>query len=265
MKHILLIGLILFNLTNASAQDRLFNYTYQSSVLNKGQKEIEVWTTVLQGKEDYFREIQSRIEYEIGLGSNLQTAFYVNTKQKAFLNKTTGEIQMEPSEIALSNEWKYKISDAMADRFGCAAYAEFTIAPDEYEIELKAIFDKKLGATTQVVNLIFEPEWKTTTRNNQVATETELKYDINYGISFDMSPRWNLGAEIINKNVFIKAEDFTHSALFLGPTISYHVDKFWINLAASPQIANLNNQNNNTLDLEEFTRSNFRLLFSFSF
>jgi len=46
----LVVAILILNMANIVAQDRIFNYTYQSSVLGKGQRELEVWTTVLEGK-----------------------------------------------------------------------------------------------------------------------------------------------------------------------------------------------------------------------
>jgi hypothetical protein len=78
-KRVRLFTLLLFPLTITSfttyAQDRMFTYTYQSNVLNKGQRELEVWNTLRMGKQDYFSRFDNRTEYEIGLGSNLQTSF----------------------------------------------------------------------------------------------------------------------------------------------------------------------------------------------
>jgi len=265
-KSILIASFLLLSSMSLLAQDRVFNYTYQSAVLNKGEKELEVWTTVLQGKTDYYREIQNRVEYEIGLGSNLQTAFYINSKQKAAFETSSGEIVMSSTEISFSNEWKYKFSDPVADRVGFAGYAEFTVATDELEIELKAILDKKIGKTTHALNFTFEPEWGTTTSNGKVTTATELKYDINYGFSYNINKHWNLGGEIINRNVYLKEDKFTHSALFAGPTVAYFMDKFWINLSVSPQIAGLNNPDGMSgLNVDEFTKMDVRLLFSYSF
>ncbi|MFI0492131.1 hypothetical protein, partial [Flavobacterium sp.] len=63
MKNSILISaFLLLSTMRLMAQDRVFNYTYQSTVLAKGEKELEVWTTVLQGKKDYYREIQNRVE-----------------------------------------------------------------------------------------------------------------------------------------------------------------------------------------------------------
>jgi hypothetical protein len=266
MKKTIIIGIILICSLNIAAQDRIFTYTYQSNVLAKGQKELEVWTTLFNSKENYYRAIQNRVEYEIGLGSNLQVAFYLNAKQKAFFDDITGEIVMDPTEISVSNEWKYKISDPVANTIGFAGYLELTAATDELEIELKAIFDKKLGRTLHAVNLIFEPEWITTTENGKVITETELKYDFNYAFSYNINKNWNLGAEIIDKNVYIKTDKFTHSSLFAGPTISYSTNNFWLNLTAMPQIKGLSNPSGmNGLNLDEFTKLETRLIFSYAF
>jgi hypothetical protein len=265
MKSKLFALLVLTSLTSI-AQDRIFNYTYQSNVLNKGQKELEVWTTVLQGKTDYYREIKNRVEYEIGLGSHLQVAFYLNSKQKAFFDDVTEGIVMDPTEISFSNEWKYKFSDPVANTIGFAGYGEITIATDELEIELKAIFDKKIGSTLHAVNLILEPEWITTTKDGKVKTETEIKYDANYAFSYNVNKNWNLGAEIINRNVYIKSDKFTHSALFGGPTIAYCTTNFWINLTAMPQIVGLSNPDGMSgLNVDEFTKFETRLIFSYGF
>ena len=261
-----LLLLALCNMTNILAQDRIFNYTYQSNVLNKGQREIEVWTTFLTGKNDYYREIKNRVEYEVGLGSNVQTSFYLNSKQKAFFDDVSGEIVMDATEISVSNEWKYKLSDPVANIVGFAGYLEFTAATDELEIELKAIFDKRFGNSLHAVNVIFEPEWGTTTEAGKVRTSTEIKYDFNYAYSYRLGKNWNLGAELINRNVYIKDEKFTHSALFGGPTISFAGNNFWINLTALPQISGLHHpEGMSGQNVEEFTKMETRLLFSFNF
>ena len=266
MKRIIITSFLLLCIINVNAQDRIFTYTYQSNVLNKGQKELEVWTTVLSGKQDYYREIKNRVEYEIGLGSNLQVTFYLNSKQKAGFDDVTGEIVMEPTEISFSNEWKYKFSDPVADKIGFAGYGEITIATDELEIELKAIFDKRFGNSLHAVNLIFEPEWETTTTNGKVTTNTAYKYDFNYAYSYRASKNWNLGAEIIDRNVYVKNDRATNSALFAGPTLSYSTNNFWINLTALPQITGLHNADgSNGLNVDEWTKFEARLIFSYGF
>ncbi len=267
MKNIIFYTSILF-LASMSlfAQDRVFNYTYQSNVLNKGVKEIEVWNSVNTGKKEYFREIETRVEYEVGLGSNLQMSFYLNSKQKAFYDDITSEIVMDPTEISVSNEWKYKFSDPVANKIGFAGYAEITVATDELELELKAIFDKKIGNTLHALNLVVEHESETTTVSGKVKTNQAIKYDVNYGASYTLSNKWNLGAELLYRNIYANENKTIQSALFAGPCIEYHVDNFWINFSYNPQIAGLKNLDElKGLNVDEFTKNNFRVLFSYWF
>ena len=56
-------------------QDRLFTYTYQSGVLNSGQREIEVWNTLRAGRENYYSRLDHRTEFEFGLGKKPSDRF----------------------------------------------------------------------------------------------------------------------------------------------------------------------------------------------
>ena len=67
---VLLIGFI------AKAQDRYFARTYTSNVLPKGAIDLEFWHTSRFGHKNQFYHAQDqRMEFEFGLGKNLQTAF----------------------------------------------------------------------------------------------------------------------------------------------------------------------------------------------
>ena len=107
---LLFISLLQF----AYGQDRIFTYAYQSTVLNKGQREIEIWNTVESGKEDFYRRLRHRVEYEIGLGGNVQTAFYLNIDQKF----------EQPVSLGFSTEWKWKLTDPVANAVGLGLYGE---------------------------------------------------------------------------------------------------------------------------------------------
>ena len=265
MKKIILASILLMSTMSILAQDRIFNYTYQSAVLNKGEKEIEVWMSILQGKENYYRQIRNRVEYEVGLGSNLQTAFYVNTYSKTTFDKTTGKMVTSSPTLSFSNEWKYKFSDATANAIGFAGYLEFTVAANKFETEIKAIFDKRIGRSTHALNLLLEPEYVHTAKDGKEYTEKELKYGVFYGYAFELNKYWNLGVEANYKNVYLKDDDITHSAFFVGPTISYNIKNFWINASISPQITGNNVSGDSNLNLDEFTKLDSRIIFSFTF
>ena len=250
----------------AGAQDRLFTYTYQSGVLNKGQKEIEVWSTFANGRENFYKATEHRMEFEVGLGGKLQTSFYLNYGYSKYVEDDNG-IQSLKSDAAysFSNEWKLKISDPVANRLGSAIYFEYTLAPDETGLEGKLILDKQTGHFTNAFNLVGEfVSVKTFTANGpnlDTGRAAELNVELNYGLSYSLTDNLNIGVEIFNQNQ-IENSSWENSVLLAGPCISYTSKGFWINLTCMPQITNLKG---NGPDLIEHERVQTRLVFSYEF
>jgi hypothetical protein len=266
MKRPLLIIIIFAAGSVLFAQDRIFNYTYQSGVLGSSQKELEIWTTYHTGRESYYKMMDTRAEFEIGLSSHMQTAFYLNYSSQAtgMLMDTIMEIERE-TDFSFSNEWKYKLSDPAADVIGSALYGEVTIGTTEFEIEAKLILDKQIGLTTQAFNIAFEPEWEWKPQKGEIKANIEYKFELNYGIGVMLGKGWTMGAEIRNPNVY-EHDQWAHSALYAGPTLSYARNDFWINLTFMPQIAGLRGKTpGQGLNLDEFERYQGRVLFSYAF
>jgi hypothetical protein len=194
LKIIVLLVPMLAIVLISNAQDRLFTYTYQSAVLNKGQREIEVWNTFRTGKADYFSALDNRTEFEIGLGKNLQTAFYLNLSTLTSTATALGIKSLDTkNEISFSNEWKYKLLDPVADPIGLALYGEYGIGSKEYELEAKVIVDKKIGAFTLATNAIYELELEPGYKNNEYELEAEEhKADLNVSAAYALNSKLNL-------------------------------------------------------------------------
>ena len=253
-------------LGKAFAQDRLFNYTYQSVVLNKGQKEIEVWTTLRGGRNDYFRGIDHRLEFEIGLGKRLQTAFYLNYGYSKGI-ETLNDVQSVSinNSYSFSNEWKLKLTDPVANALGSALYFEYELGPDETELEGKVILDKQVGRSLHAVNLVgeyeFEKEFEQENEGLEAETEREIYFELDYACSFRIKDGLALGLEVMNQNQFSPASELESSVLSLGPCFSYYTSDFWLNLTLMPQVANLKGGG---LELDEHEKLQIRLAFSFA-
>lgn len=265
IKRNVLILTSMFGVTITQAQDRLFTYTYQSSVLNKGQRELESWHTLRAGREDYYVRYDHRSEYEIGLGSNLQTAFYLNLTSKT---KTVTENSIKflstSNEIGFSNEWKLKLLDPVAHLVGLAVYAEFGISSNEYEVEGKIIVDKKIGDLTIAANGVYEQEFIPGFNNNELEWEKEKKIEGYLAFAYSLNPKFHFTIENALKNVF--AEDIiAHSALYSGLGFSYVQDKFWVNFTVLPQVKSFKGETDNNLNLNEYEKVQLRLLFSYMF
>lgn len=266
VKKIVIAACLLIFAITSNAQDRLFTYTYQSNVLNKGQREIEVWNTFRTGKTDYFARLDNRTEFEIGLGKNLQTAFYLNlttaTKTTSVLGLKSFNTQ---NEISFSNEWKYKLLDPVANPIGLALYGEYGIGANEYELEGKVIVDKKIGAVTLAANAIYEMELEPEYAGTELELEAEEhKADLNFSAAYALNPKFNLTMESAFKNVFAGGE-LEHSALYAGLGLSYVQNNFFINFTVLPQLKSFKGGDpNSTLNLNEFEKVQCRLLFSYA-
>lgn len=271
---ILLVFLVYPKFLNA--QDRIFTYTYQTNTLAPGQKELEIWTTLRSGRDGFYRSLDNRFEFEVGIARNLQTAFYLNSFQTAkevrFEDLLGNEIASIEKSIgwSFSNEWKLKLSDPVGHVLGTALYGEYTISPDEAELEFKIILDKKTGKIFQALNLVseieFEKEVEVENNFSALETETSTKLKLVYGIARSFGTNWHVGVES-----FVKAgtekEFMDYVVAYAGPGFSYSKGSFWLNLTAMPQITALKQpqETPSGLYLKNEEKLQTRLMFSYVF
>ncbi len=236
----------------AHANDRHFTYAYETAVLAPGGRELEIWTTWRTGRDRYFSRFDHRLEFEVGLTERLQTALYLN------FDASTAEDEFGARVSSfdyggVSSEWKYKLTDPVADPLGLAVYGEASATPDEYELEAKLLADEQLGAMLFAFNLVGEIEWELE------ADETEREFVLSpvFGASYLLSASASIGIEVRNHNEFVSGE-WEHSALHAGPVASYATETWWAAMTFLPQIADLKNGG---VDTEEHERFETRLLF----
>src|SRR5262245_16381256 len=92
MKTSIVILIFIFNFAVCiQAQDRYFARTYNSNILSNGAIDFELWHTSRFGHiGQYFHAQDQRMEIEMGLGKNVQTALYYNRYQERFSTGTDG-------------------------------------------------------------------------------------------------------------------------------------------------------------------------------
>jgi hypothetical protein len=267
MKKIIALALVLSAGIITKAQDRYFARTYTSNVLPKGTIDLEFWHTSRIGHKDQFFYAQDqRLEVEFGLGKNWQTAFYFNRWQERF--STTNNGTELKNEIGFSNEWKWKLSDPVANRIGFALYEEWGIkGGDELELETKLIFDKVVGKSVFAFNATYELEKEFEWVNGKVKSDNWVM-----PVEFDLAGMYNfnkttgLGFEIRNHNDILKGDGWVHSVLFGGPTFIYRSGKWFVIANYLPQWVNLHKTSiapgNKVLD--EHERAEARILIGIS-
>ena len=265
MKKYILFSMLL-SILMLSAQDRMFTYAYQSNVLSKGQKEMEVWTTMANGRENFYRSFDHKLEFEVGLGSKLQTSFYLNYGYAKGI-ESNNNIQTIANENSYSfaNEWKLKLSDPVIDPIGTALYFEYKLSTNEVELESKLIFDKQIGRTLQAFNIVGEYAFIDALESNgnlvTVNKQKEINLEFNYAFAYKLNNNLSFGLELMNQN---RHEDnvWKYSVFSAGPCLSYNFEGFWVNLSCLPQVTDFKTGKQELLQNEKIQT---RLVFSYAF
>src|SRR6476646_4463943 len=184
MKKLFLSLALFLALQQVFAQDRYFGHTYTTTILPKDNFDIELWHTSRFGHEgEYFHAMDQRVEYEVGLGRNVQTAFYFNRYQKS-VSDSTGAIQ-QSGEIGFSNEWKWRVNPS--SKTGIALYGELGVKGDELELETKLIIDRSFGKNQIAFNAVYELEAEAereSGKNEFDLDETPVEFDLAYMRNF---------------------------------------------------------------------------------
>jgi hypothetical protein len=261
----LLIALVALAPTAALATERHFTYTYETGVLPPGAREVEIWTTAgigRAGPDSRYEQFDHRVEFEIGLTDRLQTSLYLNLQTLSL--PTGGEMVTSSTFTGVSNEWKYKVLDPVANAVGLAFYGELGLGPSLAEFETKVLLDKRMGPWLLAANAIFESETEFAVQG----TQQEWNGNLSLGASYFLMHNLSLGLEAQNLNVF--REDGNYSALFAGPVISYNLPTWWVSLTVMPQLPALKTPaplpgtfSTSSLVLNDQERYNARLLFAF--
>ncbi|MBL0054195.1 MAG: hypothetical protein IPP29_23305 [Bacteroidetes bacterium] len=66
------------------------------------------------------------------MGRNIQTTFYFNTSNFKYVFRDTSNTELSTEtkiETSFSNEWKFQLSDPVANSIGSALYLELGVGP----------------------------------------------------------------------------------------------------------------------------------------
>lgn len=234
---------------------RHFSYTYESGVLGKGEKEVELWTTWRSGRNAFYSRFEHRLEYEMGLSDRLMTALYLNWR------KTTTDAGSSTEFRGLSTEWKMKFSDPTADALGLAGYGELYLDTNQTKIEAKLIADKAFGSLRAAYNAVLEvvavPEGGKLRSHEVEAVHVG-------GLYAGMAPSWGLGLEARAFTLY-EDGDREFTAYFAGPVLHLSRGEFWATLTALSQVSASSSAPAALTDglvLGDLERTNIRLLVS---
>ncbi len=249
MWHYRIILLIAFTVLwtgiKLTAGERKFTYTYEAEVLPKGMREIEIWSTYHYRSAS--NRFANRIEFEWGLGSGLQTAFYLNTES------TTAPAGSR-TVLSVSNAWFYQLTAAEEQGISLALYGEWTVGAGEVAAEMKLLGHTFVGNALIAWNLTGEREWE----QEQQEWEASNKVAFTGGLSLPLLPTVSGGIEWVVTHTF-SASNTTATPLFLGPVLSFRQSRWWATMTFLPQIVDIERGGQN---FQAADRWQWRLLLS---
>lgn len=238
---------------NSYADRRYFGRLYLANTLPKGAFELEFWNTGRFGKyTGYYYRFQPRMEFEYGVTDRLTTSLYFNFNQvKAENNSFTSK----PFEFqSTSLELKYRFTNPGETFVDPAVYFELSYGGDEIEYESKLIFSKRLGRFVTAVNFTSEIE------REVIDSETGSEFEITAGAMYDVSPGFAVGLEFKNHRTYNDIyKGQTSQAYYVGPTVNYQAEKFYITFNLMRQVHGTPNSGSN-LDLMGHEKYEFRTI-----
>lgn len=272
MKTIKYIGianaLLITMLSVANADERRFTYTYEPETLPEGAYEFENWITLRTQKNKFVKKSNYtrwdlRQEIEYGVTDQYTVALYLNEKVESYRDTSSQSDFSKVQWKGVSLENRYNLLNPATHFVGLTAYLEGRYSGEEAEIEQKIILGQRYGSWKWALNLIHETEWEDNFH------EKKGVVGLSFGVARDISKRWSLGIELLSESVIPEYKKFDNTALFIGPVVSYHQEKWWMALTVLPQVHGWNHignpDNDSSFELKNHERLNIRLLFGINF
>jgi hypothetical protein len=201
---------VLFAAAPVRADRKFYLFTYQYATLPKGAAEIESWIT-REDDDAIAKRIDGelKVEGEFGITDRFDVSLYT------ILTKEGDEsLDWDASSI----EMKYRLGQPGQWPVDVELYAEYEQPFQVHgwgEPELKLILARDFGPVNVAGNFIFEKPV-----DDDTGTHLAWQREWAAGVSYEVSPRVNLGVE--------GHGSFSASTAKIGPVVSYQGEKAWV-------------------------------------
>jgi len=258
----------MLNTMTAVATERYFTYTYEPETMPAGGMEFEQEVTwggfrdAAVGQERYDKwELRSELEY--GATDNYTLSLYLNASAESYRDPATDDTVSSTDFDGVSLEQRYMVLNPTEHAVGLALHLETTYSGGEAEIEERIIMGQSCGDWKWAFNITHATEWEDS------LSEDEGEFEVTFGLTRHLSPRWSLGIEARDHNEIPEYKLWENTAVFIGPVVTYTQEKWWATLTVLPQIYGNNFQGNpdanHKLELEGHERVDVRLILGVGF
>lgn len=253
---------------SAQGDERRFTYVYEPETLPAGAMEVENWVTLRTQRssavgQENFNRWDLRQELEYGVTDRYTVSVYLNEKAESYRVPGTRESVSGFDWEGLSVENRYNVLNPAEHAVGLTLYLEGRYSGEEAELEEKIILGQRYGAWKWAVNLEHATEWE------DQLSKREGEVGLSAGLARDLNKNWSLGLEARNQTLLPDYNEVESSAVYVGPVVAYHQERWWAALSVLPQVYGWNNNggadNNPHLELVDNEKLNIRLLMGINF
>jgi hypothetical protein len=247
----------------ARAAERGFAFVDEAQLLGPGDAELEPWTTLRAGREQYYSDIEQRLGFEFGILSNFEGALAWHGRSSAedAPRDVEGNLvrRNDTALAAASLALTYKLADRLVDVIGVALRAEGGYGPSQAAARGRLILDEQSRHALFALNLAGEHVWN---QANASARWSGTDVELGVAAGYLASPLVVLGLEAVN-TTRIDDGEITSSRIHLGPSFGYASERYWFSLAVLPQVFAPESSTDESLDLEqgEYLRARVRMGF----
>lgn len=206
-----LVILVLLACEPARADRRGYVWTYEYLTMPKGEAEIEYYLTVKVPDGNDFRKKniwEHQFEFEYGLTDRWDVSIYQRWKQ----TNIAGEHDFAYTGTKLRT--RYRFGEKGMYPLDMLLYLEYIIpnASGASDIlEGKIILAKDFGSFNIAYNQILKVD---------VDRDGETEHEYALGFNYEFSPALKIGLE--------SKGNLTEDKFYLGPTVSWSSEKFWV-------------------------------------
>lgn len=226
-------GLLVAGLTStpASATERRFSYSYETTTAPAGSWEYEQWMTWKHyDNKDRF---DFRHEIEYGITDKLQLGIYLADWRYESVDDGESEADYKSSAIELI----YQLTDPNKSAFGSALYGEFAVGDQEIALEAKFLLQKNIGPLVLVYNAVLEAEWEGESPDS--LDESVGVWENTLGASYQITPSFFVGVEAVHEIEFAEWSDAGDHVISVGPNVSFRKGNFFTTVAGLFQVTDV--------------------------
>ncbi|MFT3713370.1 MAG: hypothetical protein QM817_37415 [Archangium sp.] len=211
--------------TSALAAPRDFPFTWTTQTSDAGQHQFEGWLTArIANVDDTYARFDGRLAWTMGIARTLETQIAIEPE---ITRTDTGGATLDGK---VSNLWRWTTWRQGAP-FAVGGLGRLSLGVDRVEFEGRLLMDLKVDRFLFALNVSAERAqfW-----NGRTGVDTRLEESL--GVRFSLSPTASFGVEGRVKTSWDKRL-YRGSAVYVGPTLAFTNEYFWVSLGAFAQVA----------------------------